>query len=75
MSSPEAEAVRPVQATSPKSLIQTTMKDLFLHGQYSDMTVTCQGFTFKAHRSILCTQSDFFRGAMNGHFKVSCCIT
>ncbi|OJI97995.1 hypothetical protein ASPVEDRAFT_147284 [Aspergillus versicolor CBS 583.65] len=57
------------QATSPKSLIQTTMKDLFLHSQFSDMTVTCQGFTFKVHRSILCTQSDFFKAAMNGNFK------
>lgn len=35
------------------------------------MEIVCNGFTFKAHRAVVCTQSDFFNAAFNGGFKVS----
>ncbi|KAK2827853.1 hypothetical protein FQN49_007277 [Arthroderma sp. PD_2] len=45
------------------------MKDLLVHGSYSDMEITCQGFTFKVHRNVVCTQSHFFKSALSGDFK------
>jgi hypothetical protein len=35
-------------------------RELFLHGHFSDMIINCRGVEFKAHRSIVCTQSAFF---------------
>jgi hypothetical protein len=46
------------------------MRDLFLLGKYSDMTVSCEGIDFHLHRAIVCSQSRYFDAAMNGPFKV-----
>ncbi|KAM5442950.1 hypothetical protein MferCBS31731_001823 [Microsporum ferrugineum] len=54
--------------TSPSAFGQT-MRDLLLQGSYSDMEITCEDFTFKVHRAIVCTQSHFFKGALSGDFK------
>lgn len=43
---------------------------LFLSGEHSDLEIECRGWTFKAHKSVLCPQSDFFMVACNGGFKV-----
>lgn len=39
-------------------------------GDYSDATISCYGVTFRIHRSILCSQSEYFRKAFDGDFKV-----
>lgn len=39
-------------------------------GQYSDLTITCQGQTFKVHRVMVATQSDVLARMINGQFKV-----
>lgn len=39
-------------------------------GDYSDVTISCYGVTFRIHRSILCSQSEYFRKAFDGDFKV-----
>ena len=46
------------------------LKDLLLSGEYSDMKIVTNGFTFNVHRAIVCSQSDFFKAAMGSGFKV-----
>ncbi|EFR02111.1 hypothetical protein MGYG_05113 [Nannizzia gypsea CBS 118893] len=54
---------------TPESPFKQTMKALLRDGSYSDMTITCNGFIFKTHRAIVCTQSQFFKAALDGDFK------
>ncbi|KAK4549102.1 hypothetical protein LTR36_007558 [Oleoguttula mirabilis] len=49
------------------SLSQATQK-LFTSGKYSDITVVCGKRKWKLHKSILCTQSDYFAKACDGSF-------
>ncbi|KAK5696414.1 hypothetical protein LTR17_024215 [Elasticomyces elasticus] len=44
--------------------------DLFRTSKYSDLTVTCGGLEWNVHKSIICTQSDFFAKACDGSFRV-----
>ncbi|EZG02978.1 hypothetical protein H106_06508 [Trichophyton rubrum CBS 735.88] len=53
----------------PEFTFKQILKDLLRYGSYSDMEIVCNGFTFKAHRAVVCTQSDFFNAAFNGGFK------
>ncbi|KAL2870157.1 BTB/POZ domain-containing protein [Aspergillus lucknowensis] len=69
MSTPAKQPASPPTAASTNPLLPEVMKWLLKTGQYSDMTVTCQGFKFPVHRAILCSQSLFFRAAMDGNFK------
>jgi hypothetical protein len=50
-------------------VLAEAMKNLLLSREYSDMTITCQGFSFRVHRAILCSQSAFFKAAMDGNFQ------
>ncbi|KAL2844136.1 BTB/POZ protein [Aspergillus pseudoustus] len=59
----------PPPKPSEKALLAESMKKLLLHGEYSDMKVVCEGFVFHVHRAILCSQSPFFKAAINGNFK------
>ncbi|KAK5701084.1 hypothetical protein LTR17_022915 [Elasticomyces elasticus] len=43
--------------------------DLFHTSKYSDLTVTCGGLEWNVHKSIICTQSDFFAKACDGSFR------
>ncbi|RWQ98033.1 hypothetical protein C8Q69DRAFT_516927 [Paecilomyces variotii] len=56
---------------SSEMAFEESMKKLLLHGDYSDMKVTCQGFTFNVHRAIVCSQSHFFASALNAGFEES----
>ncbi|KAI4718036.1 Arabinanase/levansucrase/invertase [Aureobasidium sp. EXF-10727] len=38
-------------------------------GMYSDLTVTCGTDSYKVHKAIVCTQSEFFYRACKGSFK------
>ncbi|KAK4544759.1 hypothetical protein LTR36_004008 [Oleoguttula mirabilis] len=38
-------------------------------GDYADAIVTCKGKTWKVHRLVLCSHSEFFRKAWGGEFK------
>ncbi|KAF9872000.1 hypothetical protein CkaCkLH20_10632 [Colletotrichum karsti] len=45
------------------------LSSLLLSDKFSDMTITCGGRTFKAHRAIVCPQSSFFDKAFSSGFK------
>ncbi|TVY20479.1 hypothetical protein LARI1_G001841 [Lachnellula arida] len=42
---------------------------MYSSGKHSDMTIICQGKTFKVHQCIVCLQSKPLAAAMNGKFK------
>ncbi|KAI7332536.1 hypothetical protein KC315_g4609 [Hortaea werneckii] len=44
------------------------LHNVFTQGEYSDLAITCGERTWKVHRLVLCTQSDYFRKACNGPF-------
>lgn len=43
---------------------------LFYSGHLSDCVVKCKAREWKVHKFILCDQSPFFKGALEGNFKV-----
>ena len=43
---------------------------LMRSGDYSDMTLVCEGHEFKAHRAVVCSQSRVIGAAMEGRFEV-----
>ncbi|KAL6409241.1 putative btb poz domain-containing protein [Ilyonectria robusta] len=44
-------------------------KTLLLSGEFSDVTITCRGKTWKLHQAIICPRSTFFHKAFQGNFK------
>ncbi|KAF4469458.1 BTB POZ domain-containing [Fusarium albosuccineum] len=54
-------------ATAHQGFLQT----MYYRFEFSDMTITCRGQEFKAHRAIVCPQSRFFRAALASNFRVS----
>lgn len=51
--------------------IHAALSTLLLSEKFSDMTITCGGREFKAHRAVVCTQSSFFDKAFTSDFRVS----
>lgn len=50
---------------------EATNKILFKTGRFSDFTIKCKDWTFHAHKSVLCSQSEFFMACCEGGFKLS----
>lgn len=46
-----------------------TNQSLYKTGKYSDLTIKCQGKTWKCHQAIICPQSKPLAAALNGSFK------
>ncbi|KAI7152919.1 hypothetical protein KC349_g8698 [Hortaea werneckii] len=44
------------------------LHNVFTQGEYSDLAITCGERTWKVHRLVLCTQSEYFHKACNGPF-------
>lgn len=43
---------------------------LFETGKYSDITIECNGWGFRGHKSVLCPQNEFIAKACEGGFEV-----
>ncbi|RDI83874.1 hypothetical protein Vi05172_g6275 [Venturia inaequalis] len=53
-----------------KENLDETFSGLLASGDFSDLTITCQGTIFNVHKSVVCFQSRFFRNAVKqGAFK------
>ena len=50
------------QAQAGKSLLKTD--------HYSDFAIICGEYIRAVHKSVVCTQCDFFKKALGGQFKV-----
>jgi hypothetical protein len=50
--------------------IYASLASLLFSDKYSDLTITCGGRTFQAHRAVVCSQSAFFGKACDSGFKV-----
>ncbi|KAI9771147.1 MAG: hypothetical protein M1840_002498 [Geoglossum simile] len=51
--------------------IYASLASLLFEDKYSDLTITCGGRTFRAHRAVVCPQAPFFDKACDGSFKES----
>ncbi|KAF1978712.1 hypothetical protein BU23DRAFT_563623 [Bimuria novae-zelandiae CBS 107.79] len=50
---------------APVALFRDSIKSRLLKsGDYSDLTITCNGKLWKVHKALVCTQSDFFKAAV-----------
>ena len=58
-------------AAEAQPLHATKLSTLLESGKYSYLTLKCGNRNWKAHKSVLCIQSDFFAKACDGGFKVS----
>jgi hypothetical protein len=47
-----------------------TDNSLYKDGKYSDLSIVCGESTYRAHKALLCTRSQFFAKACDGGFKV-----
>lgn len=63
--------VSPAPVATAEPLHATRLSTLLESGKYSDLTLLCGSRKWKAHKSVLCIQSDFFAKACDGDFQVS----
>lgn len=68
---PPSEPCTANEAAKAQPLHATKLSTLLESGKYSDLTLKCGSRNWKAHKSVLCIQSDFFAKACDGGFKVS----
>jgi hypothetical protein len=50
--------------------LQESLKRLLDSSKYSDLTIQCDDQQWLVHKSIVCSQSDFFSAACDRDFKV-----
>lgn len=67
----DAHNIPNIYSPPAPEMLGESRKEMLLNGRYSDMEIECENFTFKVHRNIVCSQSDFFKAAMKGGFAVS----
>lgn len=53
------------------SLRDSTLVQMMNSGQYSDMSLSCNGEIFKVHKAVVVGQSDVIKAAAEGNFRVS----
>ncbi|RSL42303.1 hypothetical protein CEP54_015532 [Fusarium duplospermum] len=58
-------------ASEPFEAFRSSLKGYFNQDTLSDLSVTCDGQTFKVHRLILCAHSKYFAKQLNGPWKES----
>ncbi|KAM6516975.1 hypothetical protein FSOLCH5_007923 [Fusarium solani] len=58
-------------ASEPFDRFRSSLKSYFNQSILSDLSVTCDGQTFKVHRLILCAHSKYFSKQLNGPWKES----
>ncbi|RSL61090.1 hypothetical protein CEP53_005221 [Fusarium sp. AF-6] len=58
-------------ASGPFDSFRSSLKDYFNQDTLSDLSVICDGQTFKVHRLILCAHSKYFFKQLNGPWKES----
>ncbi len=52
--------------------IFSSLSALFLSVTYSDMRIICEDRNFMTHRAVVCTQSSFFKKALEDALKAGC---
>lgn len=73
------KAQRVVDAISEYPLLSSISKvQMYLtvircqrRGEFTDVTIICNGTKFEVHKVIVCSQSSVFHAACTGNFKVS----
>ncbi|KAJ9129702.1 hypothetical protein NKR23_g12480 [Pleurostoma richardsiae] len=53
----------------PSEELLNSFKKIYSSGEYSNLTITCNGKRFQVHRAIVCPRSEFFAAALRQGFK------
>ncbi|KAI1191525.1 hypothetical protein F5B17DRAFT_382209 [Nemania serpens] len=59
----------PFRADNPSEELLGSLKRLYSSGDYSDLTIMCNGKNYQVHKCIICPRSDFFAAACRHDFK------
>ncbi|KAI1160436.1 BTB/POZ protein [Nemania serpens] len=59
----------PFNMDGPSKELLGSVKRLHSNGDYSDLTIVCDGKHYRVHKCIICPRSDFFAAACRGGFK------
>ncbi|OJZ79482.1 hypothetical protein ASPFODRAFT_201375 [Aspergillus luchuensis CBS 106.47] len=57
-----------IETPIPLQELMNALANMRLNPKYSDFTILCGDESFPAHKCIVCPQSEFFSGAMDGDF-------
>lgn len=63
--------LNPEPGAMAASLRDSTLVQMMNSGQYSDMSLSCNGEIFKVHKAVVVGQSDVIKAAAEGNFRVS----
>ncbi|KAI1196251.1 hypothetical protein F5X97DRAFT_220570 [Nemania serpens] len=59
----------PFGMDKPSEELLGSLKRLYANGDYSDLTIVCNGKHYEVHKCIICPRSEFFAAACRGGFK------